>query len=35
MLCDGVANKSEYLDVSCGDLGERVGGELLNADAAS
>lgn len=35
MLSDGVANKAEYLDVGCSDLGERVGGELLNADPAS
>lgn len=35
MLSDGVANKAEYLDVGCGDLSERVGSELLNADAAS
>lgn len=35
MVSDGVADKAEYLDVRCSDLGERVGGELLNADPAS
>ena len=35
MLSDGVANKAEYLNVGCSDLGERVGGKLLNADSAS
>lgn len=35
MLGDGVANKAEYLEIGCSDLGERVSGELLDADAAS